>query len=107
MNSTESNRNSSDIMLPEVAAEILVGLKKDVTERCPSCHTKDTYITHASKGFRICNGCDERFCMNCLFGSRYCCAYVYQKLPAPSSPLVRQKAMGVQISEAEEKRENK
>lgn len=52
-------------------------------ETCPACKSKSTYVTHASKGLRTCNGCQDRFCTECLYGARYCCAYVYGVLPAP------------------------
>lgn len=57
-------------------------------DRCPSCHERGTYVSHASKGLRTCNGCADIFCTKCGYGSRYCCAYVFP--PAPSSPISRQ-----------------
>jgi len=56
--------------------------------RCPSCHERGTYVSHASKGLRTCNGCEDMFCTKCAYGSRYCCAYVFP--PAPSTPVSRQ-----------------
>ena len=91
----------------DAVAAALVKLKNDVPERCPSCNYKDSYVSHASRGLRTCNGCDDKFCIRCYFGSRYCCAYVYGELPPPTSPPVRQCATGVQSPKAEEKRENK
>ena len=97
------------------AAEALVAISKapsccvdrpSVAEPCPECRAL-TYITHASKGLRTCNGCDEKFCTKCYYGSRYCCSYVYGKLPAPTTPPVRQEALGVQSPKAQEKGENK
>lgn len=90
----------------EDAAAALVLLKccenrPDFVEPCPSCGGKGSYITHASKGLRTCNGCDDKFCVKCLFGSRYCCAYVYGKLDAPD-PAERQLTLGVQSPKAEE-----
>jgi hypothetical protein len=62
--------------------------RAEFMEPCPSCGDKKSYISHASKGLRTCNGCDDKFCTKCYHGSRYCCAYVY--LPAPSVPISRQ-----------------
>lgn len=91
----------------DMVAAALVQLKTDVPERCPSCNARASYVSHASRGLRTCNGCDDKFCVKCLFGSRYCCAYVYGGLPPPSSPPARQSALGVQSPKAEEKGENK
>ena len=91
----------------ETVAATLVQLKNDIPERCPSCNKRNSYVTHASRGLRTCNGCDDKFCTHCLFGSRYCCSYVYGSLPPPTSPPTRQKAIGVQSPKVEEKRENK
>ena len=77
-------------------------------EPCPSCNSKGTYVTHASKGLRTCNGCDDKFCTKCYYGSRYCCAYVYGSVSAsPPTTLVRSQALGVPSPKAEEKKENK
>lgn len=57
-------------------------------EICPSCHEYGTYISHASKGLRTCNGCEDNICTKCRYGCRYYCPAV--SLPAPSSPASRQ-----------------
>lgn len=76
-------------------------------ESCPSCATKGTYVTHASKGLPTCSGCDEKFCTKCYYGSRYCCVYVYGTLTTPTGPLVRSQTFGLPSPTAEEKTENK
>lgn len=71
------------------AAEALAKLcRPEFMEPCPSCGNQESYITHASQGLRTCNGCEDKFCTNCYYGSRYCCTYVY--LPSPPHPLSRQ-----------------
>lgn len=80
--------------------------RPDFVEPCPMCGATGTYVTHASKGMRVCNGCDDKFCTKCLHGSRYCCAYVYGSLDAPTAA-ERQLTLGVQSPKAEEKKENK
>lgn len=67
------------------AATILANLY--IRPACPSCHSRGTYISHASKGLRTCNGCEDMFCTKCYHGSRYCCAY--HTLPPPP-PVSRQ-----------------
>jgi hypothetical protein len=96
----------------EAAASALLTLccqdRPAFLEPCPSCNTKGTYITHASKGLRTCNGCEDKFCTKCYHGSRYCCAYVYgADLSSPSGPLERLLTLGVSSPKAEEKTENK
>ena len=80
--------------------------RPDFVEPCPMCGSRGTFITHASKGMRTCNGCEDKFCTKCLYGSRYCCAYVYGSLDAPAGA-ERQLTLGVQSPKAEEKKENK
>ena len=99
----------------ETAAMALLALateccrdRPEFLEPCPMCNARGTYVTHASKGLRTCNGCEDKFCTKCYHGSRYCCAYVYSplSLPAPTT-FERQQALGVQSPKAEEKTENK
>jgi hypothetical protein len=93
------------------AADALVKLSRECCaarpvfmEPCPGCHTAAPRITHASRGFRCCNGCSESLCSTCFEGARYFCPL---RLCAPLGPLVRQVALGVQSPKAEEKGENK
>lgn len=93
----------------EAAAALLALCCKDrppFLEPCPSCHSRGTYVTHASKGLRTCNGCDETFCTKCYHGARYCCAYVYGP-SEPLGPAERQETLGLPSPKAEEKTENK
>lgn len=93
----------------EDAALALIALKEPCCETrppfmepCPSCGNKSSYVTHASKGMRTCNGCEDNFCVKCYYGSRYCCAYVYGRLDVPEAA-ERQLTLGVQSPKAEEK----
>ncbi len=96
------------------AANTLVSLSKAPSccvdrpgfiEPCPECNSPASYVTHASKGMKTCNGCKEPLCIRCFFGARYYCPL--RKLEPPTSPLARQEALGVQSPEAQEKGENK
>lgn len=104
------NMSDSDEILE--AAKVLVSLaesccdsRPDFLEPCPTCNAVGTLVTHGDRGVRHCNGCEERVCIKCLAGVRYFCPL--RRLSPPSSPLVRQRAIGVQSPKAEEKRENK
>lgn len=95
-----------------VAAESLVllsqsccGVRPAFMEPCPECNAVGSLVTHAEKGIRCCNGCEERLCVECFAGARYFCPL--RRLSPPGSPLARQEALGVQSPEAEEKGENK
>ncbi len=94
------------------AAEALVLLSRSCCmdrpsflEPCPNCNAVGSLVTHDDKGFRCCNGCENRLCIRCFFGARYYCPL--RRLSAPTSPLARQQALGVQSPKAEEKEENK
>lgn len=94
------------------AAEALVLLSRSCCvdrpaflEPCPDCNAVGSFVTHADKGIRCCNGCQNRLCIRCFFGARYYCPL--RRLSAPTSPLCRQQALGVQSPPAEEKGENK
>ena len=50
---------------------------------CPACKTAGTYTAHAAVGLTTCVGCSEKFCTECLHGTRPCCAYIYGRLPPP------------------------
>jgi hypothetical protein len=99
-------------------AEALVQLSQsccasrpDFLEPCPECGSAKTYISHASQGLKTCNGCEDKFCTACFYGTRYCCAYMLKAkappLAPPSSPIQRQTAVGVQSPRQEETQENK
>ena len=94
------------------AAEALVLLSQSCCvdrpgfmEPCPDCNAVGSFVTHTDKGYRCCNGCEDRLCIRCFFGARYYCPL--RKLGPPTSPLARQEALGVQSPKAEEKGENK
>ena len=96
------------------AAEALVSLSKSPSccvdrpgfiEPCPECNSPSSYVTHASKGLKTCNGCKDSLCIRCFFGARYYCPL--RKLEPPTTPLLRQEAIGVQSPNAQEKGENK
>jgi hypothetical protein len=61
--------------------------RPEFLEPCPFCGEQYSYVSHISQGLRTCNGCEDKFCIKCRHGSRYCCAAF---LPAPSHPLSRQ-----------------
>lgn len=102
----------------EAAAEALILLSKtcctgraDFMEPCPECNQPAPKMTHADVGLTVCNGCSDNLCTNCFTGARYFCPLRLRMglgfLPAPSGPLQRQEALGVQSPKVEEKRENK
>lgn len=101
--------NCQDRIDEEDVAIALASLKDcckqrpEFLEPCPMCGRVGTYVSHASKGLETCNGCDDMFCTDCYYGSRYCCAYVLRR-PAPAE---RSETLGVQSPKAEEKKENK
>jgi hypothetical protein len=82
------------------------GVRPDFLEPCPKCNAVGSLVTHAEKGVRCCNGCEDRLCIRCFAGARYFCP-LRRRLSPPGSPLARQEALGVQSPEAEEKGENK
>jgi hypothetical protein len=77
-----------------------------IDKACPDCGAPDALVSHESRGHKTCNGCPEKLCIRCFFGARYYCP-LRVRLPPPSSPPLRQEALGVQSPKAEEKRENK
>jgi hypothetical protein len=90
------------------AAETLVALSRSCAEVCPECNAIGSFVTHADKGYRCCNGCQDRLCIRCFFGARYYCPLRKMcHLSPPTSPLTRQEALGVQSPKAQEKGENK
>jgi len=77
-----------------------------IDKTCPDCGHPDSLVSHESQGHKTCNGCPGKLCIRCFFGARYYCP-LRKQLPPPSSPPLRQIALGVQSPKAEEKRENK
>ena len=76
------------------------------TMSCLDCTA--AHVSHASLGVAPCNGCPTTLCPKCLTGARYFCPLrAREPLDAPTSPLVRQEALGVQSPKAETKKENK
>ncbi len=61
-------------------------------EPCPACGGEGTYKTHASVGFEICHGCEDKFCTECAYGARYMCDYfrVLRDMPPAPPKLERQ-----------------
>lgn len=47
-------------------------------EPCPQCGNKTTFASHADRGLALCVGCQDKFCTDCKFGSRYLCKYMEQ-----------------------------
>ena len=54
------------------AAEALVLLSRSCCvdrpsflEPCPDCNAVGSFVTHAEKGYRCCNGCENRLCIRC------------------------------------------
>ena len=78
----------------------------DKETTCHECDAVGSVVSHASRGHKTCNGCPDKLCIRCFFGARYYCP-LRSSLPPPTSPPVRQTAMGVQSPKAEEKGENK
>lgn len=95
-----------DAEAAEAAPKPRCATRPPFLEPCPDCN--GSYMTHASCGLAPCNGCPEKVCGNCFAGARYFCPLRRALLlPAPTAPLVRQEALGVQSPKAEEKGENK
>jgi hypothetical protein len=104
--SCEERIEEEDTAITLLSLKDCCNTRPEFLEPCPMCGKVGSYVSHESKGLKTCNGCEDMFCSECYYGSRYCCAYVYGELPRPARA-ERSETLGVQSPNVEEKKENK
>ena len=96
-----------ELRIERIDAALAAEARASLSKTCPDCGHQDALVSHASQRRKTCNGCTDTVCIYCGSGARYFCPLPLRLPAPPSSPLLRQTALGVQSPKAEEKGENK